>query len=72
MTMACEVAASAQTGQLVLFHHDPAYTDDMLAGMEANAQKSVRGVASRRMKVWRSCCKTIDPTVLRSAFCSLP
>ena len=38
VTMACEVAASAQTGQLVLFHHDPSYTDAMLAGMERTAK----------------------------------
>jgi phosphoribosyl 1,2-cyclic phosphodiesterase len=38
VTMACEVAASTRTGQLVLFHHDPAYTDDMLAGMERTAK----------------------------------
>jgi phosphoribosyl 1,2-cyclic phosphodiesterase len=38
VTMACEVAASAQTGQLVLFHHDPSYSDDMLAGMERTAK----------------------------------
>jgi ribonuclease BN (tRNA processing enzyme) len=38
VTMACEVAASAQTGQLVLFHHDPSYTDTMLAGMERTAK----------------------------------
>jgi ribonuclease BN (tRNA processing enzyme) len=38
VTMACEVAASSHTGQLVLFHHDPAYTDDMLAGMERTAK----------------------------------
>jgi phosphoribosyl 1,2-cyclic phosphodiesterase len=38
VTMACEVAASSLTGQLVLFHHDPAYTDDMLAGMERTAK----------------------------------
>lgn len=38
VTMACEVAASASTGQLILFHHDPAYTDKMLAGMECKAQ----------------------------------
>jgi phosphoribosyl 1,2-cyclic phosphodiesterase len=38
VTMACEVAASASTGQLVLFHHDPAYTDDMIAGMERKAK----------------------------------
>lgn len=38
VTMACEVAASAGTGKLVLFHHDPSYTDAMLAGMEAKAR----------------------------------
>ena len=38
VTMACEVAASAQTGQLVLFHHDPSYTDVMLSGMERTAK----------------------------------
>ena len=38
VTMACEVAASAQTGKLVLFHHDPSYTDAMLAGMERAAR----------------------------------
>ena len=38
VTMACGVAASAQAGQLVLFHHDPAYSDDVLAGMERTAQ----------------------------------
>jgi len=38
VTMACEVAASAETGGLVLFHHDPSYTDDMLAGMERTAK----------------------------------
>jgi len=38
VTMAAEVAASAQTGQLVLFHHDPSYTDDMVASMERKAK----------------------------------
>jgi phosphoribosyl 1,2-cyclic phosphodiesterase len=38
VTMACEVAASAQTGGLVLFHHEPSYTDDILAGMERKAK----------------------------------
>lgn len=33
-TMACEVAASAETGQLILFHHDPAYSDEMVAAQE--------------------------------------
>ena len=38
VTMACEVAASAHAGQLILFHHDPAYADDVLAGMERKAK----------------------------------
>ena len=37
--MACEVAASAETGELVLFHHDPAYTDDLVAAQESTARK---------------------------------
>ncbi len=37
-TMACEVAASAETGQLILFHHDPAYSDEMVAAQEDTAQ----------------------------------
>jgi len=38
VTMACGVAAASHTGQLVLFHHDPSYSDDVLAGMERNAK----------------------------------
>jgi phosphoribosyl 1,2-cyclic phosphodiesterase len=38
VTMACEVAASTSTGQLILFHHDPAYADEVLAGMERKAK----------------------------------
>ena len=38
VTMATEVAASARTGKLVLFHHDPAYTDAMVADMEMKAK----------------------------------
>ena len=40
VTMAAEVAASTQAEQLVLFHHEPTYTDDVLAGMERTAQNS--------------------------------
>lgn len=39
VTMACEVAASARAGELILFHHDPAYSDAMVAGMEASAKE---------------------------------
>ncbi|MBN2119361.1 MAG: MBL fold metallo-hydrolase [Anaerolineales bacterium] len=38
VTMACEVAAASESRQLVLFHHDPAYTDAQVAGMESAAQ----------------------------------
>jgi phosphoribosyl 1,2-cyclic phosphodiesterase len=37
-TMACEVAFASEAGQLILFHHDPAYSDAMVAGMEATAK----------------------------------
>ncbi len=36
--MAAEVAASAETGQLILFHHDPSYADEFVAAQEANAK----------------------------------
>jgi ribonuclease BN (tRNA processing enzyme) len=39
VTMAAEVAAAAETGELILFHHDPSYTDDWVAAQEAAAQK---------------------------------
>ena len=39
--MACEVAFAAKVGQLILFHHDPSYSDAMVAGMEASAQAQV-------------------------------
>ena len=38
VTMACEVAVAAEVGQLILFHHDPSYSDAMVAGMEATAK----------------------------------
>jgi ribonuclease BN (tRNA processing enzyme) len=38
VTMACDVAAASEAGQLILFHHDPAYSDETVAGMEADAQ----------------------------------
>jgi phosphoribosyl 1,2-cyclic phosphodiesterase len=36
--MACEVAAASEAGQLILFHHDPSYSDARVAGMEASAK----------------------------------
>jgi phosphoribosyl 1,2-cyclic phosphodiesterase len=38
VTMACEVAAAAEVGQLILFHHDPACSDEMVAGIAASAK----------------------------------
>jgi ribonuclease BN (tRNA processing enzyme) len=43
VTMACEVAAASETGQLILFHHDPSYSDPMVAGMESAAQERFLG-----------------------------
>ena len=37
-TMACDVAFASEVGQLILFHHDPSYSDAMVAGMEATAK----------------------------------
>ena len=39
--MACEVAYASEAGQLVLFHHDPSYTDTIVAGMEAAAKTQI-------------------------------
>jgi phosphoribosyl 1,2-cyclic phosphodiesterase len=36
--MAGEVAAASKAGQLILFHHDPSYSDEILAGREASAK----------------------------------
>lgn len=36
--MACEVAAAAQVGKLVLFHHDPSYEDSQIDALERAAQ----------------------------------
>jgi len=38
VTMACEVAAASEVGQLVLFHHDPSYSDAVVTGLEAWAK----------------------------------
>jgi len=38
VTMACEVALASEAGQLILFHHDPSYSDAMVTGMETSAQ----------------------------------
>jgi phosphoribosyl 1,2-cyclic phosphodiesterase len=43
-TMACEVAFAAEAGQLILFHHDPSYSDTMVAGMEASAKEKFNDV----------------------------
>ena len=39
--MACEVAYASEAGQLILFHHDPSYSDAMVAGMEASAKTQI-------------------------------
>jgi phosphoribosyl 1,2-cyclic phosphodiesterase len=42
--MACEVAAAAGVKQLVLFHHDPNYDDEMLAALDARAKEQFPNV----------------------------
>jgi len=37
--MACEVAAASEAGQLILFHHDPSYSDALVAGLETAARE---------------------------------
>jgi phosphoribosyl 1,2-cyclic phosphodiesterase len=37
-TMACEVAAAAKVGMLILFHHDPAYDDGVIDEIERKAR----------------------------------
>lgn len=37
--MACDVARACGAARLVLFHHEPRYTDDAIAAMEHEAQK---------------------------------
>jgi len=38
VTMACEVAVAAEVEKLVLFHHDPAYEDDVIDEIEREAR----------------------------------
>ncbi len=38
VSMACEVARASNTGQLILFHHEPSYADEVIAGMERTAK----------------------------------
>lgn len=42
--MACEVAAAAEVRQLILFHHEPSYSDEVIMGMEAFAKAQFREV----------------------------
>jgi phosphoribosyl 1,2-cyclic phosphodiesterase len=39
ITMACEVATSARVRLLILFHHDPSYSDARVESMEESAKK---------------------------------
>ena len=48
VTMASEVAAAARVGELILFHHDPAYSDAMVAGMQASAKEKFGATRAAR------------------------
>jgi ribonuclease BN (tRNA processing enzyme) len=39
VSMACSVATAARAKALILFHHDPSYSDDMVTGLEAVAKE---------------------------------
>ena len=41
VSMACDVAASARVGRLILFHHDPGYSDAIVAGIEGTAKEKL-------------------------------
>jgi phosphoribosyl 1,2-cyclic phosphodiesterase len=42
--MACEAATAARVGQLILFHHDPAYDDKVIEQMETRAKEKFKNV----------------------------
>ena len=39
VSMACGVAASARVKRLILFHHEPSYSDEIVSGMETAAKE---------------------------------
>jgi phosphoribosyl 1,2-cyclic phosphodiesterase len=59
-TMACEVAAAAEAGGLVLFHHDPAYDDGMIERIEREA----RGRFEKTVAAYEGLVITLTPTPL--------
>ncbi len=65
VTMACEVAASARVGELILFHHDPAYSDATIAGMENSAKEKFANVqaAYEGFEITLSSASTTFPSV---------
>jgi ribonuclease BN (tRNA processing enzyme) len=48
VTMACDVAVAAKVRQLILFHHDPSYSDAVVAGMEATAKAQFANTRAAR------------------------
>jgi hypothetical protein len=58
--MACEVAAAAEAGGLVLFHHDPAYDDGMIERIEREA----RGRFEKTVAAYEGLVITLTPTPL--------
>ncbi len=56
--MACEVAAAAGAGGLVLFHHEPAYSDATIASIEAGA----RAIFPNTVAAYEGLTLTHDPS----------
>jgi len=46
--MACEIAQSADIGQLILFHHDPNYDDATISKLESQARAMFPGTVAAR------------------------
>jgi ribonuclease BN (tRNA processing enzyme) len=44
--MACELAEAAAVRELALFHHDPNYTDETVAGLEVRARRDFPNVCA--------------------------
>lgn len=59
--MACAVAKAAHAKQIVLFHHDPAYDDDMIRGIEAQA----RGLFPNAFAAYEGLTITLNPADAR-------
>lgn len=73
-TMASQVAASAETGELILFHHDPAYADDWVAAQESVAKNifpdSRAAFEGMEIRLSKSADETVNPGLPQTSIVS--